>query len=204
MTQTALKSAPKPSARNIPSKATIPPPAETATMAARAATAPTTVNHCRKARSRGKNMSLHSKPMAVTKSVSSGKRAGRSFSNGRAESGATEMAVMIAPMVLPLCSQAQYAGGLCLACAPGPGPQLCIPERGAKQRLPLCPQYRLIYCKSRKGLLGICYQMIHRGVHVLQQHIGENTNANDQHRHAQQYGNLARVKPLASQPAHGF
>lgn len=67
MTQTALKSAPKPSARNIPSKATIPPPAETATMAARAATAPTTVNHCRKARSRGKNMSLHSKPMAVTK-----------------------------------------------------------------------------------------------------------------------------------------
>ena len=34
--------------------------------------------------------------------VSSGSRAGRSFSNGRAERGATDMAVMIAPMVLPL------------------------------------------------------------------------------------------------------
>lgn len=46
----ALKSAPKPSARNIPSKETLPPPAETATIAVKAVIAPTTVSHCRKAR----------------------------------------------------------------------------------------------------------------------------------------------------------
>ena len=106
-TQIALKSAPKPSARNIPSKETLPPPAETATIAAKAVIAPTTVSHCRKARALGKNMSAHSRPMAVTKSVSSGSRAGSSFSNGRAERGATDMAVMIAPMVLPLCRKAR-------------------------------------------------------------------------------------------------
>ena len=89
-------------------------------------------------------MSAHSRPMAVAKSVSSGSRAGSSFSNGRAERGATDMAVMIAPMVLPLCRKARYPPFVGAMRWPWTGAQTfyCL-SAGRNSVVPPCPRCRL-------------------------------------------------------------